>query len=135
DNTLAGINRPVFGNVDYSQGGWQFDIGREDRSYRDKLYFTMGGVNAGDTQVFSDAPVADGEWHWVALIHESGSLTMYVDGVLQADTGSVTGNQTATEPDEENAYFGRNNDNASDYYEGELDEWRIYTGVLTGTLD
>lgn len=140
DNTETGVagNRPVFGAIDYNNAGWMFEIGRDDRSYGDRVMFT---VRASPVQVVSNAELTDNQWHWVAVVSSGGTLTMYVDGVRQSNTdwpGSVsTGGVSASAPPAHPAYFGENPDIASTSvnYAGELDEWRIYNHALTGATD
>ncbi|MCC6682227.1 MAG: PEP-CTERM sorting domain-containing protein [Phycisphaeraceae bacterium] len=136
------FNRPLFGNIDdYTLGGWNIELGRADRTYRGKPFFTVAGGSSSvfsQTQLFSDVRLDDDTWHWVAYICSSGSLSMYVDGVKQLDTGTlVVGTSTATSPATVEARFGGIDFAARIWkpYEGQLDDWRIYNEALTGTLD
>lgn len=140
ENTEQGVfgNRPVFQNISYAGGGWVFEIGRNDRSYAGEIFFTVGGgpgSDFGQTQVFSDVRVDDGQWHWVAVTNTGGATAMYIDGLLQVDTGMlVDGVSTATSPVATVAQFGARGF-AQQPFEGSLDDWRIYDHSLSGTLD
>ncbi|MEZ6193178.1 MAG: LamG-like jellyroll fold domain-containing protein [Phycisphaerales bacterium] len=140
ENTGEGVfaNRPVFQNINYAGGGWVFEIGRNDRSYAGEIFFTVGGGSGtifGQTQVFSDTRVDDGLWHWVAVTNTGGDTAMYIDGLLQVDTGElVSGTSTATSPIGTVAQLGARG-LAQQPFEGNLDDWRIYDHSLSGTLD
>ncbi len=130
-------NKPIFQNIDYNNGGWVFEVGRADRSYRGKVFFTVGGGGSavfGGTQAFSDVRLDDDVWHWIAVTNSGGNIVMYVDGVLQADTGALQVGSTATSPAATEAQFGARN-TAQALFDGQLDDWRIYNEALTGTLD
>jgi len=140
ENVGEGVfaNRPVFQNISYSGGGWVFEIGRADRSYAGEIFFTVGGGSASifsQTQVFSDGRVDDDQWHWIAVTMTSGATAMYIDGLLQVDTGAlVAGTSTATSPAGIVAQFGARGF-SQEPFEGSLDDWRIYDESLAATLD
>ena len=140
ENTTTGGfgNKPVFQNISYSGGGWVFEVGRADRSYAGEIFFTVGGGSSssfGQTQLFSDGRVDDNQWHWVAAVNSGGTLSMYIDGVLQADGGSMdVGTSTATSPTGTEAQFAARGA-AQALFNGSLDDWRIYDEALGATLD
>ncbi len=131
-------NRPVFQNMSYSGGGWVFEIGRADRSYAGEIFFTIGGGSSasfGQTQVFSDVRVDDDQWHWVAVTNTAGATAMYIDGLLQVDTGMLDdGISTATSPEGIVAQFAARGFSQQNF-QGSLDDWRIYDHSLAATLD
>ncbi|MCC6682226.1 MAG: PEP-CTERM sorting domain-containing protein [Phycisphaeraceae bacterium] len=139
-NTVIGAfgNKPLFQNINYSGGGWVFEVGRSDRSYAGKVFFTVGGGSSAVfslTQAFSDVRLDNSTWHWIAVTNSSGAINMYVDGVLQVDTGAMqVGTSTATSPAATEAQFGARGI-AQALFDGQLDDWRIYTEALSGTLD
>jgi len=134
-NTVNGVfgNKPLFQNINYSSGGWVFEVGRADRDYAGKVFFTVGGASFSDTQAFSDNRVDDDAWHWVAVTRAGNDVVMYIDGVLQADAGAVA-SQTATSPAGTIAQFGARGA-AQALFDGLLDDWYIYTHALSGTTD
>ncbi len=130
-NTLDGVNPTIFRSMgSTSLGGWSFEIGRNDRSYRGKVFFTVGGADYVQAQVLSDVRLDDDQWHFIAAVNDGGTLLMYVDSVLQADTGTLTENTTATAPATSEAFFGQY---GSVYYTGRMDNWRIYDEALDST--
>lgn len=125
-------NRPVFGVMDtIANGGWSLDIGRADRTYRGKLFLTVGGTSAG-INVFSDARVDDNLWHWVAVVVDNGVASMFIDGVKQSTTATYATTSTATAPAAVEAGFGVNS--AQTPYQGALDEFMLWDEALTGSL-
>jgi Concanavalin A-like lectin/glucanases superfamily len=95
------------------------------------------GVGAGDSGVVSTTAINNGQWHHVAFTRDAttGVVQVYVDGVLQAtgagDTGvinsaySIIGAQT-------DLTSGGGPDGHT-YFNGQLDEVRIYDQVLGAT--
>jgi MSHA biogenesis protein MshQ len=80
----------------------------------------------------SDAVINDGTWHHVALTRDasSGETQIYIDGSLdqEGDSGTGTiGNAFAS--------IGRIDDTAGspEYFQGDLDEVRVYDSVLSGS--
>lgn len=129
-------DRIIFQNQSFSGGGWSFEIGRADRSRGGKVFFTVGGGPAATfslTQPFSDERVDDDVWHWVAVSNSEGTISMYVDGVLQQDGGIMQPTSTATAPVATEAAFGARAGITP--FEGQIDEWSIYNHALTGTLN
>src|SRR5262249_6367310 len=95
---------------------------------------TSWGYGSGQDKTFTLASaVNDGQWHQVALTFGSGSMSLYVDGVL-------VGTQTATGATVIDAYgFGLGaivvpgDANSGGYFNGWLDEVSLYTSVLSAT--
>jgi len=138
-NTEAGVfgNRPIAQSIDYSGGGWAFELGRADRGYAGKIFFTVGGGDSAvfaQTQVFSDARLDDDQWHWIAVTQTGGVLHMFIDGVLQDDTGAMQSLSTATAPASVLAQFGMRGDSQKPF-EGQLDDWMFFTTALTAAID
>jgi hypothetical protein len=96
------------------------------------------GVGAGNTGVVSTSAINDGQWHHVAFTRNAttGLCQVYVDGVLQASVSSETGNKTSVI-----RLLGAQGDVAGDgvtsqgatYFNGSLDDVRIYNQVLSAT--
>ncbi|MDB5292692.1 MAG: coagulation factor 5/8 type domain protein, partial [Phycisphaerales bacterium] len=94
------------------------------------------GIAPGDGATARSAnPINDGQWHHVAFTRDAvtGIIKVYVDGVLSATATGDTGNKTSQ-------FFtiGANTNVASDgitrngavYFNGQLDDVRIYNQVL-----
>lgn len=118
-------NLTVFrAGTDPDAAGWSLQIGRSARSYAGEIIFTLGGSDFGTSQVFSDGRADDDQWHFVTVVNSSGNISMYVDNVLQSDTGSSLGAVSGSAAASEEAFFGQQ------LYTGLLDEWSLYTGAL-----
>ncbi|MDB5301190.1 MAG: repeat-containing protein, partial [Phycisphaerales bacterium] len=94
------------------------------------------GIAPGDgATARSTSPINDGQWHHVAFTRDAvtGVIKVYVDGVLSATATGDPGNKTSQ-------FFsiGSNTNVASDgvtrngavYFNGQLDDVRIYNQVL-----
>lgn len=97
------------------------------------------GIMIGDTgQIFyycstnlcwSTLDVNDGKWHHVAVVHHDDLdlVSFYVDGVEQQQV--AVGTYTAAEPT--TLHIGYNGHDSNAYFEGQLDDVRVYDGALT----
>jgi hypothetical protein len=86
-----------------------------------------GGANG----VVSQANVSDNKWHFVAFTYQqetSGGIAFYVDGQLDS-TNSNGGAWSA--PSSSEIELGFSTDSAWEYYNGLMDDFRIYDTVLT----
>ncbi|MBN1507132.1 MAG: LamG domain-containing protein [Sedimentisphaerales bacterium] len=72
-------------------------------------------------------PSFNGEWHHVASTYDGVTLRLYLDGILRATTEYVGSIASTTY----NVNIGRNAENADRFYNGLIDEVRIYHGALS----
>ncbi|WP_077534330.1 LamG-like jellyroll fold domain-containing protein [Massiliimalia massiliensis] len=90
----------------------------------DRLAF---GVGNPDTTIYSQTPVNDGAWHLCTVTRQqsNGKMKLYIDGELEATgTGSTQALDTVT-----TLNLGRIQ-TGSNYYEGLLDDVRIYNYLI-----
>lgn len=131
------VDRVLFHNQSFAGGGWSFEIGRADRTRRGQVFFTVGGGSSavfGATQAFSNGRVDDNAWHWVAAVVSGPNVNLFVDGVLQTDTGVLTaGTSSATSPVGTIAAFAARPTITP--LEGQIDEWSIFNHALAGTVN
>ncbi|MCX5632205.1 MAG: LamG domain-containing protein [Phycisphaerae bacterium] len=71
--------------------------------------------------------VNDGLWHSIVGVYNGSTLSLYFDGVLDT-SNSVTGNMSA---DTSPVYIGANSAQANRYFNGLIDEVRVYNRALT----
>ena len=94
------------------------------------------GLYVGDSGgVYSTAPVNDGQWHNIAMMRDAttGQVQIYVDGILNNTTTLDAGSKTSPF-----SLIGALTDLATDgvtrtgadYFNGRLDEVRIYNALL-----
>lgn len=85
------------------------------------------GYSGGSGWVSDGRPVNDGNWHHIAAVNTTSTVTIYIDGVAgstvsrTADGGSVAGL---------NSLIGKRESNSS-YFSGMLDDFRIYNRALS----
>jgi chitodextrinase len=92
-----------------------------------KLCFQIG-TTAGIRNLCSTAAVSDNAWHHVAGTWNGATMQLYIDGALNtsmAESGTPANvNDTTT--------IGRNQ-SFGEYFNGKLDDLRIYNRALTGS--
>jgi len=131
-DTGDSVFRMILENGQHNQGGFNVYLFRPNAGSRGRLGFDVKGSSGTNLTVLSDARVdldADPiQWHWFAAVSDGSTLSLYIDGVLQAQTASYAAGVTATSPAAFNAKIG----NA---FNGQIDQLAVHNTALTGTLD
>lgn len=97
-----------------SGGGWRWHIRRSNGSSKIHFFLDSG---SGDYDAFSDNNFTDTtSYHLFVGTWDGSTLRLYIDSVLQSDTGTVSGTFASTNP----IGLGRAGDNSA-YFEGKLD--------------
>jgi hypothetical protein len=88
----------------------------------------LGGANS-----FTGGYVVDGNWHQVTVTYDqstNGSVSLYIDGVLSVSTPNTA---AWAWPLTQEIELGRSHDPYWKRYDGQLDDFRIYSRILTTT--
>ncbi|MDB5321008.1 MAG: pyrrolo-quinoline quinone [Phycisphaerales bacterium] len=120
---------PAITGVEQAGGGKDINWGTLNASGRIGIYV---GDSGG---IYSINPVNDGQWHAIAMTRDAvtGFVQLFIDGVLQGSGTFVAGVETSqffligALSDVDNGGIIRTGDN---YFNGSLDEVRIYNQVL-----
>jgi hypothetical protein len=99
-----------------------------------KIYFLMMESNSGNYRgSYTTADVVDGNWHHIVAVSDASgaSLTIYVDGVSVALTNDHSGGSWPNTNNSQPLTIGFNN--GSGYFNGPIDEVRIYNRALTAS--
>ncbi|HAA15687.1 MAG TPA: hypothetical protein DCE41_29860 [Cytophagales bacterium] len=75
--------------------------------------------------------IADGNWHHIAATFGDGTVIMYVDGVAESTTNSLSGSMNANADQE--VWIGARNDKNDRYFDGTVDEVYIYDQPISPT--
>jgi len=113
---------------DSSQGFNLAVVQSDDGSNPNKLRWNIRGGSGAS--IYSDNTVTDNTWHHVIALRESGTIKLYVDGELQSDTASATGNVTETSSLFVGCYYTSGCTSNSEFH-GSIDEVRIYNDSLS----
>jgi hypothetical protein len=116
---------------------WQTIVAKGDRSWRlqrnwnkNTLEFACSGLVISGSDwgpVYGNTDVNDGHWHHVAGVYDQEKIYMYIDGSLDASntaSGSIRVN-------EEPVYIGENSQMPNRFWNGLIDDVRIYNYALT----
>ena len=93
-----------------------------------KIYFSEGGTDS----YTSSNTHNDGLWHNVVLTDNNGTFNTYVDGVLDSNLSGTTSYYTSTTATQSTT-IGRFAPSANYFFNGQIDDVRIYSSVLTST--
>lgn len=120
------FDRRALGNA----GGGDVLLLKDDGSIGVQAETPPGRTSAN---TFSAGYLPDDIWHHVAYVYDqslSGSIALYVDGILQAENFNITNWQwAASQPLE----IGRSHDGYWKRFEGFMDDFRVYNRKLTST--
>jgi signal transduction histidine kinase len=101
-------------------------------------FFADGSGNGINVQT-SETPYIDGAWHLATMVYNrSGSASLYMDGALSGST-SMSAYSSVNMTNTDNLYLGVYNDTtgkapkAGSYFNGSMDDVRIYNRALTAT--
>ncbi len=101
----------------------------------DKVAFGLGGLGynaqgVADTTITSNTIVNDGQWRHVTATYNAstGAMMLYLDGALEASADGPRGARTTPQAIRLGAIQSLT---TSGYYNGSLDEVRLYEGVLS----
>ena len=108
-------------------GGTILTYGNLSTNNRFALYQTGGKLNfvAEFNDYSTNVAINDGIWHHVAATHDGTTLKIYLDGVQVGTSQARTFNTTGTQ-----ISIGHKS-NASEYFNGDIDEIRIWNTALT----
>lgn len=115
------------GDVLIEQGRGAFRLVEEDANQSDAGSIS---VQAGDAHFSSNATISDGNWHQAVLTYDqsgNGNVTLYVDGVLDTQTTVDAWSWQTGVP----FNLGWINDSYWELFNGQLDDVRIYSRMLT----
>ncbi|MCP5096231.1 MAG: LamG domain-containing protein, partial [Chloroflexi bacterium] len=118
--------------VDTFTTNWQAMVTKGDGAWRihrcgsnQTISFGTSGLSNGD--MCSNATFDDGQWHHVVAVYDGSTKSLYVDGALdksEAVTGSINTNDYPV-------MIGNNAQKMSRYFDGLIDEVRIYDKALS----
>ena len=116
----------------------KFNPSTDQRSYQLRffsdstlqLFITSNGTSALMSRTSTAAFTDTTDWHHVAATYDpSGpTMTLYFDGVAQA--GATSGSQTAIFSGSADLFIGKREPAIPDFFDGKIDEVRIYDVVL-----
>ncbi len=120
----GGVSQVIWSNTDVNEhtGGQELSI----NVYK-KPYILLGNGNA-DVVVVSSVAVSLDTWHFLCGVWNGSVLVLYVDGVFAGSTSYMNSRSNPTAP----FYIGRYQ-TATAYFNGTIDDVRIYTRILSPT--
>lgn len=130
--SAAGTDQVIAANFDYpnNRRSWFLAV---SGSYGNKLWLGVSkdGTTASGQYytVLSNNAVNDGQWHHVAGLRNGTSIYLFVDGVKQTSTNTVSGSLYNRN------YFeaGRWTRTAAGYFNGHIDELHVSKGIARWT--
>ena len=89
-----------------------------------------GGANSGTG--YSSTSITDGNWHHIAFVTDrtASESKIYIDGVLE-DTRSLASIATASFANANNLVIGKESTNNDEFFNGDVDELRVWSKAMT----
>lgn len=87
------------------------------------ILYAIGKQNVAPVNARSKNPIISGKWYHIAAISDGTNISLYLDGVIQE---SVLISVTGTTQSLANALIGHWYFNATSYFNGQIDEFRIW---------
>jgi hypothetical protein len=116
---------------------WQTIVAKGDRSWRlqrnwgeNTLEFGCSGLVVPGTawgQIFGKTNVNDGHWHHVAGVYDQEKIYLYIDGSQDASAEAPGKIRVNDEP----VYIGENSQMPNRFWNGMIDDVRIYNYALS----
>ena len=116
---------------------WQNVISKGDRAWRlqrnqgeNTLEFACSGLVVPGSDwgpVYGNIDVDDGHWHHVAGVYDQQNIYLYIDGNLDASTTAAGNIRVNEEP----VYIGENSQIPNRFWNGMIDDVRIYNYALS----
>ena len=141
-SSLSSATFTTWVNFSNVGGAWQriFDFGSGTgryiflcpRSGTDgpmRLAITIGGNAAGEESLIETTDTLPSGWHHVAVVISSGNMQLYLDGVM-----AISGSTLVVPSDlgqTSSNWLGRSQYSGDGYFNGSLDDFRIYDYVLS----
>jgi len=94
-----------------------------------RCWVSSDGSNASNFAYSLSNDYADNEWHYGACVYDGSNIRVYVDG-LPGATASHTGNIYNSSS---NLVVGNNANNTAAFWNGYLDEVKLYDASVSGT--
>lgn len=92
-----------------------------------KIYQANSG--SGYLQADGKTPIVDGKWHHVVCTLSGNTLSVYIDGKLDAQSSTTAGSRDVSSAG--TFTIGRFTNATSSYYAGNMDSFRAYSRALT----
>lgn len=94
-----------------------------------KIYQANSG--SGYLQADGKTPITDGKWHHVVCTLSGTTLSVYIDGILDATSSTTTGTRDVSSAG--TFTIGKFTNATSSYYAGSMDAVRAYSRALTAS--
>ncbi len=114
-----------------------FDFGTQSEyaflgvySTTDIRYALLSEETGSEINVTASGTIEDGVWMHVALVRDGNTVKLYKNGVLEV-TSTDFGSHTPSEITEGNNYLGKSQFSGDAYFQGYIDEFKIYDAALT----
>ena len=112
------FNKPYQAIIAKGDDSWR--IGRNDSSNTLSFSINSGGTNVN---AHGSVNVNDGDWHHVAGVLKSGTMYLYIDGILDASTAASYSIANSNH----SLFIGENEQETGRHFSGAIDEVRIWS--------
>lgn len=121
-DNAGGKRRAVDTRTDYDPNGYSLGL---DSTGRAEFIFQIAG-DKHENRLAAQAPLAAGTWHFLVVGRSGSRYFLYTDGILSSEATGPLGILT-----KDNALFFGSRQGKQDFFQGRLDDVRIYPRALT----
>ena len=128
-NTNTGNNARIF---DFNIGGTRKWVVIARAGTLNKIFFNIDNSTIPSGSITTTNDYVDGNWHHIIWsINNVGRWTIYIDGVIATFQQTLPTNTNIENITFSNNFFGRSLFPTDGYYNGNVDDFRIYDYVLS----
>ena len=135
NNTLSGTGAISYGawikTTQTGQNKHIFNIGAATANNMAHMMLYDGTIKYGawGTDLYSGLTYNDGKWHYIMVVYNTTQFLLYVDGSLENPADNYSSLNITAQP----LYLGEYNGGGNYYFQGFIDDVRIYSRALTTT--
>lgn len=116
--------RVIENEVYNTTGGWHISFNGGDLAGSRRVGFQAGLNGGGGARLDSNAAIPTSQWVHIAVVRDSGVISMYINGIKQSATIVTSEPYTS-----EKLRIGANLGTPGNYFNGNVDEVRLVNGV------
>ena len=121
-NTGYGAPLAQYGGINATRNFYSYRMGSTE-----KITFGLVSTGGAFNQIISTGTTPLNQWTHVALVRDSSTQKIYLNGQLSGSLSNTTTTSTSSEP----FLIGSTNENVAEFFNGSIDQVRIFNTALS----